>query len=92
MSRTTDLLRLACEECWWVPEPDQPMQVVKDHFDNEHEGREVRLELAAFCLRDGLHMPDSIVILIDSERARYEHTCGKCHRTYGYIANAPVQS
>lgn len=87
-----DVLRLACEECWWVPAADQPMQTVKDHFDNEHDGRDIRLALAAFCPRDGLHMPDPIVLLLDSERARYEHTCGKCHRTYAYIANAPEAS
>ena len=90
MSNPDNLLRLACEECWWTPEVTDQMSLVEEHWSAEHEGKPIRMVLAAFCPRDGLHMPMERIEPLRSGKARYHHTCAKCHRSYVIVGDGPA--
>lgn len=44
------MLKLVCKECGWRPLESQTMAVVKEHFDQHHDGRSVVLDLSAVCI------------------------------------------
>lgn len=49
MAEIAPSMALECAECDWRPPEDQEMQVVADHFEAKHPGRDLRLNLRAVC-------------------------------------------
>jgi ribosomal protein S27AE len=83
MSRPEEILRLACPECYWTPDPNETMATVEEHWRTERPEQEgLRLLLEAFCPRCGLHMTDPAIRHIDFDQDRLTYDCSKCHRTY----------
>jgi hypothetical protein len=73
--------RLACHLCHWLPDTDLSMGVVQAHFDTEHDGAEVELDMVTLCPRDGATLVRSNTI----DMATYlllVYDCPTCNRVY----------
>lgn len=84
-------LALTCRRCDWRPGEDQQMQVVKDHFDAEHDGAEPDLDLTAFCPRDQIRLDVRMTGVLRSGRQVTTYDCPTCKRTYRVEWNGAQQ-
>jgi len=75
--KASDLLKLSCPKCGWIPGDDVTMGVVRAHMESEHQDPEVTLELVVVC-----PVCDTIAPLTRDDGRRTIHDCPTCKRTY----------
>lgn len=69
-------LVLQCSECGWRPEDGITMGVVRAHFEVEHPGVELKLDLVLACTRCDQAME------LTHHAGGFDHfECKPCHRT-----------
>lgn len=81
MGTPDGMFTLICPTCGWRPDLETPMGVVKAHFETEHGGEVVELELTAICPRDQSILAKRTTL----DQVTYwlhVYDCPECKRTY----------
>jgi hypothetical protein len=80
---TAPVLLLMCTLCGWRPSQDEEIAAVQQHYEDDHDGLPVAMNLTAYCPKDDVplvHRMTGVVRASGQNATTYD--CPACQRTY----------